>query len=176
MVRRLVISICLVGAIGLSACGGDARDETAAPSPSASRSARHAGAHPTPTPTPAPEPTESEDTSGEGNDDGVAAGDAPEPVRGLSQGEVYFGVYFLITDDPEDPAIDATVKHLKQQGYIPSYGQLGCDDGASEQLHERADSIGVALYFESEEDARLFASLADPPPVGTAKIKIFCAD
>lgn len=134
----------------------------------------------TPTPkqkrSPAPSPIPSDEGGGEESDDSVDAGERPEPERGLDQGGIYYGVYFALADDPEDPSLEAAVKRLERDGYVAGSGQLGCDRGAAEALGAEEDDFAVGLYFSSEDDAERFAELSDPPPLGRARVKIFCAD
>lgn len=140
---------------------------TAAPSPSALQS---------PSATTSAGPDKDDEEGGEESDDSVTVGDRPKPERGLTQGEIYFGVYFALADDPEDPSLEAAIRRLEQQGYAVGSGQLGCDQGAAEALGVEEDDFGVGLYFKTRSDAQRFAELSDPPPLGSARVKIFCAD
>ena len=101
----------------------------------------------------------------------------PHPITALKQGTTYWGVYVAVAK-PDSPKLEAGKEQLGSVGVKAIPGSLACDEGAAKELGV-ADSgslFGVAAYFASKAEADAFAGALDPPPVGVAKIRVFCAD
>ncbi len=90
-------------------------------------------------------------------------------------GERYVGVYLAAA--PFDSAeLDAAVEQLAAFGVEAFPGSIGCDQGAAEQLGVSPDLAIVAIYFERRSDALAWVDALDPPPLGTATVRTYCAD
>ncbi len=100
----------------------------------------------------------------------------PTPITGnVLHGERYFGVY--VTAAPFDsPELEAAVEQLAGHGVEAFPGSIGCDQGAAGQLGVSADLAVVAIYFERRPDAQAWVDALDPPPLGMAMVRTYCAD
>ncbi len=105
------------------------------------------------------------------------ASPGPIDLANLSQGESYWAVY-LVVGPPGDPQLDTVHHELESAGYHPSIGEIGCDQGAAEQLTPPPDPTAHAMrvYFSTESDAQQFVAERSPAPVGTAFVQVFCLD
>ena len=55
-------------------------------------------------------------------------------------------------------------------------GSISCDEGAADQLGVSNEFAAVAIYFERRPDAQAWLDALDPPPLGIAMVRTFCAD
>jgi len=99
----------------------------------------------------------------------------PTPVTTVSQGERYFGVY-LAAAPFGDPSLEAAVEQLAGFGVEAFPGDIACDDDAADQLGVSNELAAVAIYFERRPDAQAWVDALDPPPLGIAMVRTFCAD
>ena len=100
----------------------------------------------------------------------------PTPITGsVLHGERYFGVY-LAAAPFDSPELDAAVEQLAGYGVEALPGSVGCDQGAAEQLGVSSDLAVVAIYFERRPDAQAWVDALDPPPLGIAMVRTYCAD
>ncbi|MGH2635690.1 MAG: hypothetical protein ACRDHU_06050 [Actinomycetota bacterium] len=121
-------------------------------------------------------PTEdSGPTEGESPSASPGSEELPSPVAAFDQGGAYFGVY-LAAAPFDTPELQDAVDRLAALGIDAFPGSLACDQGAAEQLRVDRDLAAVAVYFERRRDAVAFANALDPPPVGIALVRTFCAD
>ncbi len=80
------------------------------------------------------------------------------------------------------PATTAPKQHARAAGYgsTLSYGdmQLGCDQGAAEQLGKDGDAVYyvVSLYFTSRAKADAFVAAYAPRIAGVARVTTLCMD
>jgi hypothetical protein len=93
------------------------------------------------------------------------------------QGGTYWGVYVAIADKGDDAALQQSAEALDALGYSEySIGDISCDEGAAEELGVPEDSGRVAVYFETEEEARAFSGSLPSAIVRIAEVKTFCLD
>jgi hypothetical protein len=90
-------------------------------------------------------------------------------------------LYLAVTDSYDDPAILEAETAARSVGYLATAGDLGCDVGAAEALGRdpSAFAAAVAVYFDSEDNARLAADAFESrgvPVVGLAHVSLLCAD
>ena len=104
----------------------------------------------------------------------------PVAAETLEHGKTYWAVYLVVAVSggrTSVPGLDQAVDRVKASGVpVGGYGAL-CDDGAQQALADvgAVDSVS-ALYFDTEGEARQFASELDPPPVRVVKITSACVD
>jgi hypothetical protein len=100
----------------------------------------------------------------------------PTPAETVEQGGRYWGVYAVVAE-AGSAELDEAFNRLRDLGVaVGGFGELSCDEGAAEALGVDPDLHGVAVYFEKKADAQAFAATLDPPPVGVARVRTFCAD
>jgi hypothetical protein len=116
----------------------------------------------------------------EGNGWGVAEPEqlAPTPVDPI-HGGTYWAVYPWVGAAGDREADDVSASLLEEFGIEAHPGDLACDQGAAETLGTDAEQ-GIAVYFETEGDARAFALQAgllghEADPV-IAHVTTFCLD
>ncbi len=98
----------------------------------------------------------------------------PQPVV-AGQGERVFAVFVATGDDFADPAFGAAKARLADLGYsASSSGETGCSQGAREALPQLKE-LSLAVEFRTRAEADRFAALYGRV-VGTAAVKVFCAD
>jgi len=103
----------------------------------------------------------------------------PAPIDGFEPGHTYYGVHVAVASKM-GPGLEAAVSRVKAmgvgelgRGWI--YGDLACDQGASQQLGVPTDWSSAAVYFYTRADAEAFAATHDPA-AGIARVKTKCAD
>ncbi len=111
---------------------------------------------------------------------GVSGSPQPQPLptpitANVLHGERYFGVY-LAAAPFDSPELEAAVAQLAGHGVEAFPGSIGCDQGAAGQLGVSADLAVVAIYFERRSDAQTWVDALDPPPLGIATVRTYCAD
>jgi hypothetical protein len=159
---RLVALLLLTASV--AACGGQA-DRSQAPAASAPTTTAATTASPTTT-TAAAATTAST----------AATVTLPRPIREIKQGDRLFGVYWVAASSTQLALVE---RRLRSLGYRPSSGDLDCDQGARRGLRVPADiTAKVALYFGTEQDARVFAEgvQVQPRPTGHAAAILYCLD
>ncbi|HVM09814.1 MAG TPA: hypothetical protein VM345_15205 [Acidimicrobiales bacterium] len=107
---------------------------------------------------------------------GSPPADLPVPIVAPSHGSNVWAVYLATGPSADDPAVEAAVAAAESHGYSATVGQVSCDVGAAEALATAPNDFVVALYFESESDARRFADGYEPSPVAVVSVQIMCAD
>jgi hypothetical protein len=92
-------------------------------------------------------------------------------------------VYLWAGESPDDPQARAARDAAEQLGFNPGGGDLACDDGAAEQLGVPRSWSGVAIYFETRQDAEtanewLLERVRDltTAPLGVAEVRTYCLD
>jgi len=125
-------------------------------------------------------PTAATGATGATGASGETGSPQPEPLPtpitvNVVQGERYFGVY-LAAAPFDDPALDAAVQRLVAFGVEVFPGSISCDEGAADQLGVSNGFAAVAIYFERRPDAQAWLDALDPPPLGIAMVRTFCAD
>ena len=98
----------------------------------------------------------------------------PSPVE-PEHGGTYWGVYLAVGEEPD---LEDAIAYLTEERGIElfSIGDISCDAGAREALGKAAGPQRVALYFETEDDARAWAETLPAPPVGVAEVQTYCLD
>jgi hypothetical protein len=167
-VRRLVPAV--LAAAVLVACGGGGGGAGSATGPVTSEPTATR-----PTPSPSPTPTETTEAPTPTEVTGLPSPLPPPLPSSIEQGGTYFGVY-LAAGPQGSPELDAAVAQLAAVGVGAYPGDIACDQGAAEQLGVADNLMAVAMYFETRSDAETFAAALDPPPLGVAKVKTYCAD
>jgi hypothetical protein len=124
--------------------------------------------------------TETPDATGVTGATGATGGTEPQPLPtpitgNVLHGERYFGVY-LAAAPFDAPELEAAVEQLAGYGVEAFPGSIGCDQGAAEQLGVSPDLAVVAIYFERRPDATAWVDALDPPPLGIAMVRTYCAD
>jgi hypothetical protein len=161
--RRAVPIVAVSIALGTSACAGS-ETEVTTQTLDATDATGTTGAGTTGT------------TGAMGATDGTEPQPLPTPITSnVLHGERYFGVY-LVAAPFDTPEIAAAVEQLAGYGIEAFPGSIGCDQGASEQLGVSSDLAAVAIYFERRSDAHAWADALDPPPLGVATVRTYCAD
>ena len=61
-------------------------------------------------------------------------------------------------------------------GFDVAYGDIGCDEGAAEQLKLEDGDLAASVYFATFEDADAFAAAYPFPVVGIVEVRTFCLD
>jgi hypothetical protein len=99
---------------------------------------------------------------------------APSPVT-PEHGGTYWAVYLAVGEGPE---LEDAIAYLTEERGVEFFGptDVNCDQGAVEALGSRAGPLSVAVYFDTEEDARAWAETLPGPPVGVAEVRTFCLD
>ena len=98
----------------------------------------------------------------------------PQPVV-AGQGERVFAVFVATGDDLADPVFGAAEARLAELRYdASSSGETGCSQGAREALPQLKE-FSLAVEFRTRAEADRFAALYGRV-VGTAAVKVFCAD
>lgn len=99
---------------------------------------------------------------------------APTPVI-PEQGGTYWGVYLAVGEGPE---LEDANAYLREERGITAIGggSVECDEGARKALGPDAGPLTVAVYFETEEDARAWAETLPAAPAGIAEVRTFCLD
>ena len=98
----------------------------------------------------------------------------PRPVV-AGQGDRVFAVFVATGDDLADPVFGAAEARLGELGYdASSSGETGCSQGAREALPQLKE-FSLAVEFRTRAEADRFAALYGRV-VGTAAVKVFCAD
>jgi hypothetical protein len=114
----------------------------------------------------------------EGNGWASATAEAPSPVEPV-HGGTYWAVYPWVGAAGSPEADDVSAQLLADFGIEASAGDLSCDDGAAKALGTDAPQ-GIAVYFETENEANAFANQAgllghEADPV-IARVTTYCLD
>ncbi len=114
----------------------------------------------------------------EGNGWAGPTAEAPSPVEPV-HGGTYWAVYPWVGDAGSPEADDVSAQLLAEFGIETFPGDLSCDDGAAETLGTDAPQ-GIAVYFETEDEANAFADQAgllghEADPV-IAQVTTYCLD
>lgn len=162
--RAPVAALAMICAALLASCGGGETQVTTE-SPSASGPTGSTGSTAPPGA-----------TGTTGSPESPTPDPLPTPLTGtVLHGERYFGVYLAVA--PFDaPELDAAVQQLADLGVLAFPGDIACDQGAAEQLGVPSDVAAVAIYFERRPDAQAWLDALDPPALGIAMVRTFCAD
>ena len=104
----------------------------------------------------------------------------PAAVEAVEHGQTYWAVYLVVAISGGRPSVrgfDQAVQRVRDSGVpIGAYGGF-CDQGGREALADVGEvDTAVALYFQTEAEARQFAGDLDPPPVRVARVTTYCAD
>jgi hypothetical protein len=104
----------------------------------------------------------------------------PAAVEAVEHAKTYWAVYLVVAVSggrPSVPGFDEAVRRVRDSGVpIGAYGGF-CDQGGREALADVGEvDTAVALYFQTEGEARQFAGDLDPPPVRVARVTTYCAD
>ena len=153
-------AVAVLLALLLTGCGGDDGSDIAQPGDSPSR--------PDATSAPAsPSPSES-------------ASPTFPPEAPAEHGGEYWAVFLAVVRgvDARHPEIAEAVQAAKDLGYSGGHGEIGCTQGAAEQLRldPAADYMAVSVFFASQAQAQQFVDAYEPGVVGTAKITAYCMD
>ena len=98
----------------------------------------------------------------------------PQPVV-AGQGDRVFAVFVATGDDLADPVFGAAEARLAELRYdASSSGETGCSQGAREAL-PKLKAFSLSVEFRTRAEADRFAALYGRV-VGTAAVKVFCAD
>ncbi|MBO3086095.1 hypothetical protein [Cellulomonas fengjieae] len=164
-----------VGIVTANAVTGLSAVQPALPAPSVT-----ATASPTPTPTaasPTPTPTTASPTptAPSPSTPPTTPPARPQPAD-VAHGNRVWGTYVAVVDSFDSPAAVAATARVTELGYAPSGGEIACDQGAGEALGFPPETLVVATYLASKEDAELFAQLYGPGAVGIAEVTLFCLD
>ena len=103
----------------------------------------------------------------------------PRAVSEPQQGSRYWAVFFAVSKDLEDPALDRAVAQLRSLGYpTPSRGEVDCLQGAREELRLPGldPYYDVSLLFASREEARRFVAAYGKKVLGVAQVSAYCLD
>ncbi|MBI4259693.1 MAG: hypothetical protein HY658_03910 [Actinobacteria bacterium] len=99
--------------------------------------------------------------------------EAPPPVEPV-HGGTYWAVYVAV-GEPGSREIADAAERLEELGVPHSVGDVSCDQGTG--LSAFADAQRVAVYFDDEEGALLFAeSLIGPPAAWVGQVTTYCLD
>jgi len=90
-------------------------------------------------------------------------------------GGTYWGVYLAVGEGPELEDANAYLREGRGIAAIGG-GSVECDEGARKALGPDAGPLTVAVYFETEEDARAWAETLPAAPVAIAEVRTFCLD
>ncbi|MBO3102501.1 hypothetical protein [Cellulomonas fengjieae] len=161
-----------VGIVTANAVTGLSAVQPALPAPSVT-----ATASPTPTPTATPTPTTASPTptTPSPSTPPTSPPARPQPAD-VAHGNRVWGTYVAVVDSFDSPAAVAATARVTELGYAPSGGEIACDQGAGEALGLPPETLVVATYLASKEDAELFAQLYGPGAVGIAEVTLFCLD
>jgi hypothetical protein len=113
----------------------------------------------------------------DGNGWGRATAAAVTPAD-LVHGGTYWAVYAWVGAAGSREADDVSAQLLEEFGIEAGPGDLACDQGAAEALGTNAEQ-GIAVYFETEEDANEFAlqaGLLDHTRRVIARVTTYCLD
>jgi hypothetical protein len=104
----------------------------------------------------------------------------PVAVEAVEHGGSYWAVYLVVAvsgGQPSVPGFDEAVRRVAASGVpVGPHGGF-CDEGGREALADVGAVDGaVALYFQTEAEARQFAADLEPPPVRMVKVRTYCAD
>lgn len=92
-------------------------------------------------------------------------------------GGTYWGVYVELGTSFDDPEIVAAELRVRELGYMPSGGDIACDEGAVTVLDPKTgEAWTVVVYFDTQAGAEAFAAMLDPPAAGIAKVTTYCLD
>lgn len=125
-------------------------------------------AEPTPPPVTDP-PTSEEDTAG--------SSDVPAPRATIRHGGEYWAVLWA-EDTTSAPLNDVRQALHDRWGAVWMDGDIGCNDGAADALGTSGDQRAVSVHFDTEAEARRFASEASlgAAPTGHAQVTTYCLD
>jgi hypothetical protein len=101
----------------------------------------------------------------------------PPPVEPV-HGGTYWAVYPWVGAAGSREADDVRAQLLEEFGIEAFPGDLACDQGAAEALGTNAEQ-GIAVYFETEDDANAFAQqagLLDHTRRVIARVTTYCLD
>jgi hypothetical protein len=113
----------------------------------------------------------------DGNGWASATAGAVVPAH-LVHGGTYWAVYLWVGAAGSPEAADVSDQLLAEFGIDAGPGDLGCDQGAAEALGTNAEQ-GIAVYFDTEEDANEFAQqagLLDHTRRVIAHVTTYCLD
>jgi hypothetical protein len=98
----------------------------------------------------------------------------PQPVV-PEHGGTFWGVYLAVGEEPD---LEDAIAYLNEERGIDfsGFGSVDCDEGARKALGPGAGPYTVAVYFDTEEDARAWAETLPAPPVAIAEVRTFCLD
>jgi hypothetical protein len=185
VLAAIVIAAVSAGVTAIALGGGDDDPDSAAEDDAATESASDATEAPTttveldtPTTTAAPSTTALPSTTAT-----VPPADNAEfpPEAPLGHGGTTWALYLAISDDPEDPVLEAARQSATDAGYLSEQagGSLGCDEGAPEALNASTDTMAVAVYFatqaEAEQARTAFASRGQDA-VDIVEVTNYCLD
>lgn len=159
---RTVAAHALALLVMLTGCDGDESPEKAAPS-TVTRPTRAA------TTTTVPAPTSTSPPAG---------ATLPTPVA-VEHGRDMYGVYLSVERGASPTAeTRAAEAEARRHNWPYSGGDINCDQGAREALglDPARDYYAIAVYFATAQDAQRFVDGYEPGVVGTAAVKVFCAD
>ncbi len=99
-------------------------------------------------------------------------------IDGFVQGGRAWAVY-VFAGEGDEPGYEDAIELLQEMGLERgrefSDGGL-CDEGADKVFGEDRPVAVVAAYFTQARYARRFGRLFDPPPIGIARVRTYCAD
>jgi hypothetical protein len=87
-----------------------------------------------------------------------------------------WGVYLTALTAEDDPGWIRSGTRLEELGYFPGYGDVSCDQGATQALGLPDNTVVRHVYFGSREDADRFAALYGGEILGIAEVTTLCLD
>lgn len=120
----------------------------------------------------------------------LGTGSAPDTTGGSQRfpaewtdyrhGDSAFGVYLAVERTRTAPELAQAKEELRKVGYSVPQGvaDVGCGLGAYDSLglEPGVYYYAVVVYFRTGEEAQQFVDAFQPGVVGTAAVKILCAD
>lgn len=167
------LTVALVLATGIAACGTTADPATTTtPSPATTDSPATTAA---PTTTAAPETTIPPATTVP-PETTVPLPEFPPERTDLAHGGPTWAVVLAGGSTPEDPAIVAAATAAQDAGYTSAW--TDCDEGAAEALGMSGGTITLSVYFETEVDAEAAAAAFAARGIDgvVAEVRTFCLD
>jgi hypothetical protein len=177
--RAVVAVVGTLTAAGLLVgCTADDATPSASPTPTASATSTP---EPSPTPSEVPEPTATPEPAPTEAVPPVppatpADPSAPPPAAEGVHGATAWGVYLAIMTSEDDPAWVGSGTRLEALGYEPTYGDISCDQGATETLGLPENVLVRSVHFATREDADRFVTLYGPDILGIAQVTTLCLD
>ena len=98
------------------------------------------------------------------------------PEAAAQPAGTYYAVFLAVAADAKDALIAAAQAHAKRLGYEGGVGELGCTQGAQEQLHLKAGDVGFSVFFDTRAQAQQLVAAYGDQVVGIAHVTASCLD